>query len=102
MGEVTKEINRGGSTDFPPMKKMKPTEYGRFIVVSLGTGSAKIEEKYNANEVAEWGIVGWLTSGESTPLVDVFTQASGDMVDLHLGTIFQAIHSEDNYLRIQA
>ena len=97
MGEVTKEISRG-SPDFLPMK---PTEYDRYIVLSLGTGSAKIEEKHNAIEAAEWGILGWLTSGGSTPLIDAFTQSSGDMVDFHIATVLQALHSEDNYLRIQ-
>uniref|UniRef100_A0A3N7G996 PNPLA domain-containing protein n=1 Tax=Populus trichocarpa TaxID=3694 RepID=A0A3N7G996_POPTR len=76
-------------------------EYDRFLVLSLGTGTAKSEGKYDADEAAKWGILGWLTSGHSTPLVDVFTKASGDMVDFHLCTVFQALKSEDNYLRIQ-
>jgi hypothetical protein len=33
--------------------------------------------------------------------VDVFTQASADMVDFHISTVFQALNSEENYLRIQ-
>lgn len=97
ISEVTKEIHHG-NTDFFPMR---PTEYGRFLVVSLGTGSAKCEEKYHAAHAAKWGILGWLTGGGSCPLVDVFTQASSDMVDFHLSTVFQALHSENNYLRIQ-
>ncbi|KAL9359636.1 hypothetical protein Peur_047759 [Populus x canadensis] len=97
MGEVSKEINRDSPDFFPA----KPTDYGRFLVLSLGTGTAKTEEKYDANKAAKWGVLGWLTSDNSTPLVDVFTQASSDMVDLHLGTVFQALRSEKNYLRIQ-
>ena len=97
MGEVMKEINRG-SLDYLPMKS---TEHDRYIVLSLGTGSAKIEKRHNAIEAAEWGIWGWLTSGGSTPLIDTFTQSSGDMVDFHISTVLQALHSEDNYLRIQ-
>ncbi|KAK9270491.1 hypothetical protein L1049_026071 [Liquidambar formosana] len=97
MGEVTKEII-GGNADFFPIK---PMDYGRFLVISLGTGSPKAEEKYNADEAAKWGILGWLTSGGSTPLVDVFTQASGDMADYHLSVVFQALHCEQNYLRIE-
>ncbi|XP_059637285.1 patatin-like protein 2 isoform X1 [Cornus florida] len=96
MGEVTKEINRGNS-DFTSINP----DYDRFIVVSLGTGTAKAEEKYDADEAAKWGVLGWLTSDGSTPLVDVFTQASGDMVDFHISTVFQALRSEENYLRIQ-
>jgi hypothetical protein len=97
ISEVTKEIHQGNNDFFP----MRPTEYGRYLVVSLGTGSAKCEEKYHAAHAAKWGILGWLTGGGSCPLVDVFTQASSDMVDYHLSTVFQALHSENNYLRIQ-
>ncbi|XP_034676398.1 patatin-like protein 2 isoform X1 [Vitis riparia] len=97
IGEVTKEIIRGSPDFFP----IKPMDYGRFLVISLGTGSSKAEEKYNADEAAKWGVLGWLSSGGSTPLVQVFTQASADMVDLHLSEAFQALHSEKSYLRIQ-
>ncbi|KAF8006911.1 hypothetical protein BT93_K1031 [Corymbia citriodora subsp. variegata] len=96
MGEVTKAIV-GGSPDFFPIK---PMDYRRFLVISLGTGTGKIEGKYTANEAAKWGVLGWLTSGGS-PLIDVFTQASADMVDFHLSAVFQALHLHDNYLRIQ-
>ncbi|KAA8537728.1 hypothetical protein F0562_027282 [Nyssa sinensis] len=97
IGEVTKQITRR-NPDFFPIKKM---DYDRLLVISLGTGSSKTEEKYDANEAAKWGMLGWLTSGGSTPLVDVFTQSSADMVDFHLSVVFQALHSENNYLRIQ-
>ena len=96
MGEVTKEIIKGNPDFFP----VKPMDYGRFLVISLGTGSQKYEEKYSAKQAKKWGLLGWLTSGSSTPLVDIFTQASGDMVDLHLSVVFEALHS-DKYLRIQ-
>ncbi|XWS25650.1 hypothetical protein CRYUN_Cryun27aG0086100 [Craigia yunnanensis] len=96
MGEVTKEIIKG-NPDFFPIKSM---DYGRFLVISLGTGSRKAEEKYSAQQAEKWGLLGWLTSGGSTPLIDIFTQASGDMVDLHLSVVFEALHS-NKYLRIQ-
>uniref|UniRef100_A0A6N2NKL6 Patatin n=1 Tax=Salix viminalis TaxID=40686 RepID=A0A6N2NKL6_SALVM len=92
ISEVSKAINREG---------MNPMEYGRFLVLSLGTGTAKSEEKYDAEEAAKWGLLGWLTADNSTPLVDVFTQASADMVDFHISTVFQGLNSEENYLRIQ-
>ena len=76
-------------------------DYGRFLVISIGTGSPKSEQKYNAKMAAKWGVLGWLLHGGSTPLVDVFMQASADMVDFHISVVFQALHSEDNYLRIQ-
>ncbi|KAK4599503.1 hypothetical protein RGQ29_009526 [Quercus rubra] len=97
IGEVTKEIKRGS----PNFSSIKTAEYGRFLVLSLGTGSTKVEEKYTAEEAARWGIFGWLTSGHSAPLVNVFTQANADIVDFHLSVVFKALDSENNYLRIQ-
>lgn len=50
---------------------------------------------------AKWGIFGWLYNGGHTPLLEAFNQGSADMVDLHSNVAFQALHSEDYYLRIQ-
>ncbi|KAL6995536.1 Proteolipid protein 2 [Sarracenia purpurea var. burkii] len=97
IGVVMKQIMRG-SSDYYAIKKM---DYTRLLVISLGAGQHKEEEKYNADDAAKWGLLGWLTSEGSTPLVDVFTQASSDMVDIHLNVVFQALNSENNYLRIQ-
>ncbi|XWS21155.1 hypothetical protein CRYUN_Cryun30bG0031100 [Craigia yunnanensis] len=97
INEVTKDINRGSSVFSP----IKPNDYARFQVLSLGTGSQKYEEKYAADMAAKWGLLGWLTSEHSTPLIDVFMQASSDMIDFHLSTVFQALESEGSYLRIQ-
>lgn len=86
------------NADFSPFK---PIDYGKFLVISLGTGSAKQEEKFTAQESAKWGVLGWLYNRGSTPLIDVFSQASADMVDFHTSILFQALRSEKNYLRIQ-
>ena len=74
---MTKEINRGS----PNFSSIKTADYGRLPILSLGTGSTKVDEKYTAKEAAGWGIFGGLTSGHSAPFVDVFTQASADIVD---------------------
>lgn len=97
MGEVTKEII-GQSLDF---FAIKPMDYRRFLVISLGTGSQKFQRKHDASEAAKWGVLGWLSSKGGSPLVDAFMQASTDMVDFHLSAVFQALHLEANYLRIQ-
>ncbi|XP_059630249.1 patatin-like protein 2 [Cornus florida] len=88
ISQVTKQV-------FP----INPVDYGRFLVISIGTGSSKIERKYSAKMAAKWGVLNWLLHGGTTPLVDVFTQASGDMIDFHISVVFQAF--QDNYLRIQ-
>ncbi|XP_058089061.1 patatin-like protein 2 isoform X2 [Magnolia sinica] len=97
LSEVTREIFAGNPDFFPT----KPMDYGKFLVISLGTGSHKKELKYDAKAAGKWGILGWLVNGGSTPLVDVFTQASVDMVDIHISVVFQALHSESKYLRIE-
>ncbi|GMI91179.1 PHOSPHOLIPASE A 2A, PATATIN-LIKE PROTEIN 2, phospholipase A 2A [Hibiscus trionum] len=97
INEVTKEITRGNPDFFP----IKPDDYTRFLVLSLGTGSQKCEEKYPAQMAAKWGLLGWFTCEHSTPLIDVFMQASSDMVDFHNATVFKALKSEKSYLRIQ-
>ncbi|KAK2972362.1 hypothetical protein RJ640_014420 [Escallonia rubra] len=97
INQVTKQI----LDEDPDLFPIKPMDYGRLLVISIGTGSSKGEKKYNAKMAGKWGLLGWLRHGDSTPLVDVFTQASQDMVDYHLSVVFQALHSEENYLRIQ-
>lgn len=97
LNEVTKEINRGSSDYYA----INATDYTRFLVISLGTGTPKNEVKYDALRAAKWGLLGWLSSESSTPLVDVFMQSSSDMTDFHIYTVFKAFHSENGYLRIQ-
>ncbi|KAK8624337.1 hypothetical protein V6N13_065684 [Hibiscus sabdariffa] len=75
--------------------------YGGFLVLSLGTGSHKLEEKYKAHKAAKWGLWGWAKGEHSTPFIDVFMQASSDMVDFHLETVFQTFGCDNSYLRIQ-
>ncbi|KAJ4813485.1 Patatin [Rhynchospora pubera] len=97
MSQVTREIALGNDQSFP----IKPTEYNKFLVISLGTGSNKTENKISAKEAAKWGIFGWLSHNGTSPIVDIFNYASADMVDIHLAVLFQALQSEENYLRIQ-
>ncbi|XP_022951150.1 patatin-like protein 2 [Cucurbita moschata] len=97
MGEVTKEALKGN----PDFFAIKPTDYSRFVVISLGTGCPKDEMKYTAEKAAKWGLLQWLTASGSTPIIDVFSHASSDMVDLHLSVVFKALRCENNYLRIQ-
>ncbi|XP_078156824.1 patatin-like protein 2 [Carex rostrata] len=96
VNHVTKEILIQRGDYFP----VKPRDYGKFLILSLGTGSAKQAQKYKADAAAKWGLLGWLTHNGSTPLIDCFSQASADLVDIHASVLFQALHCEENYLRI--
>ncbi|KAG9458189.1 hypothetical protein H6P81_002697 [Aristolochia fimbriata] len=97
MTEISREIIRKN----PSFLSIKPTDYGKFLIVSLGSGSTKQEERYNAKMAAKWGLLGWLFNDGHSPLIESFTQASADMVDIHNSVLFQALKSENNYLRIQ-
>lgn len=97
MNFVTKEIFMENPDFFP----VKPMDYGEFLVISLGTGSSKTEEKFRAKDAAKWGVLGWLYNQGTSPLLEMFSQASADIVDIHLCVVFQALHSQKNYLRIQ-
>lgn len=92
ISEVTKEnIKKDG--DFLPI-------YDRLLVISVGTGSNKREEKYNAKMASKWGAICWLYNDSHTPLIDCYSEASKDLVDFYNCVVFQALRSENNYLRV--
>ncbi|TKW01777.1 hypothetical protein SEVIR_8G201000v4 [Setaria viridis] len=97
MSMLTKEVLRH-NPDFNPGK---PSDYRHYLIISIGTGSAKQAEKYTAPQCAKWGLLQWLYNGGFTPIIDIFSHASSDMVDIHAAVLFEALHCEKNYLRIQ-
>ncbi|KAG5535683.1 hypothetical protein RHGRI_023446 [Rhododendron griersonianum] len=94
---ISKEILKGKFK----FVDMKPMEGSRMLVLSLGTGAPKLEEKYSAAEASKWGLLSWVYDNGATPMVDIYGDASSDMVDIHVSTLFQSLHCEKNYLRIQ-
>nr|XP_019707266.1 patatin-like protein 2 [Elaeis guineensis] len=98
---ATSQIIKQIFLDNADFSKFKPTDFAKFLVISLGTGSPKHEEKFTAPESAKWGLLGWLHNQGSTPIIDIFSQSSADMVDIHASILFEALRSEKNYLRIQ-
>lgn len=94
---ITKEIFLG-KFEIEDMEAMDST---RMVVLSLGAGLAPLEEKYNAKDAAKWGLLGWVYNNGASPLMDIFGDASSDMVDIHVSAMFQSRHNEQNYLRIQ-
>ncbi|KAI3669858.1 hypothetical protein L6452_41307 [Arctium lappa] len=73
----------------------------RMLVLSLGTGIAKRAEKYNAKTASRWGLLNWVFDNGSSPIIDIYSDASSDMVDIHVSTFFRSLNAEKNYLRIQ-
>ncbi|GKV51870.1 hypothetical protein SLEP1_g58493, partial [Rubroshorea leprosula] len=96
-------ISTSASPTYLPAHHFETEDYinGKLREFNLVDGSVAANNPYSALNAAKWGLLGWLTSDHSSPLVDVFTQASSDMVDFHLATVFQALDSEGSYLRIQ-
>ncbi|KAF3328783.1 patatin-like protein 2 [Carex littledalei] len=85
----------------PDFALIPPMDYGKFIVISIGTGNPKQEKMYNAKDSAKWGALGWLFNKGMTPLIDVFFYASSALVDANLSVFFETLNSYENYLRIQ-
>ncbi|KAF7104414.1 hypothetical protein CFC21_105313 [Triticum aestivum] len=97
MTHVSKQILMGNQ-DFLPIKH---ADYGKFMILSLGTGTAKIEEKFDAAECGKWGLLGWLYKRGATPIIDSFSEASADLVDIQASVLFQILDCNKSYLRIQ-
>ncbi|KAJ9550664.1 hypothetical protein OSB04_014709 [Centaurea solstitialis] len=97
MGEIAKQLIRK-NRNFGTSKSL---DYSRFLVISIGTGECKMTGKYSVQEASKWGLFGWWFNNNGSPLLDIFTQASTDMVDIHLSVVFKALNIEKNYLRIQ-
>ncbi|KAL3636493.1 hypothetical protein CASFOL_018792 [Castilleja foliolosa] len=87
-----------GDSEYVPME---PLDGSKLLVLSLGTGKAKQDEKYSAEAAGRWGLLGWVYKRGNTPLLDVFGDANSDMVDIHVSTFFQSLHTKRNYLRLQ-
>ncbi|XP_010437269.1 PREDICTED: patatin-like protein 1 isoform X2 [Camelina sativa] len=96
MTAVSKQIVKNN----PDMGDIKPLGYDQFLVISIGTGSTKREEKYSAKKAAKWGIISWLYDNGSTPILDITMESSRDMIHYHSSVVFKALQSEDKYLRI--
>ncbi|XP_038723799.1 patatin-like protein 1 [Tripterygium wilfordii] len=97
ISEVTKQITKKD----PNFTQMEPFNFDQLLVISLGTGSSRNEEKYNAKTASKWGVISWVLTDGSSPIIQCYEEASADMVDYHNCVVFHALHSENNYLRIQ-
>ncbi|KAI3500476.1 hypothetical protein L1887_36298 [Cichorium endivia] len=97
IGEVTRQVMKEDPNFIP----IAPLDYGRYLVISIGTGSEKQQHLYDAKMAAKWGVLGWLANNGSAPIIDAFQQASADLVVFHNNVVFEALNSVSSYLRIQ-
>nr|GEY57479.1 patatin-like protein 1 [Tanacetum cinerariifolium] len=54
IAEVTRQVMKEDPNFFP----IKPLDYGRFLVISLGTGTKLQQAQYDAEMAAGWGVLG--------------------------------------------
>ncbi|GFY93841.1 acyl transferase/acyl hydrolase/lysophospholipase superfamily protein [Actinidia rufa] len=94
---ISKELLMG-KFDFVDIK---PMESSNMLVLSLGTGVPKQAEKYSAPAASKWGLLNWVYNNGAMPLLDIYGDASSDMVDIHVSTLFRSLNNEKNYIRIQ-
>lgn len=94
-------ISRGIAIKNERFNDIKPMDGKKTLVLSLGTGAPKLEERYTAALASKWGLFNWMFNHGRTPLVDIFVDASSDVVDFHVSSLFQSLNCKKNYLRIQ-
>ncbi|CAL9092409.1 unnamed protein product [Musa acuminata var. zebrina] len=96
MSQVTKGIFME-NTDFFPIK---PVDYGRFLVISLGTGSNKQDGRFTAQESSKRGVLSGCTTRAPPPsstssrngrprLCSLSSAVIGEAVPSHTGTCMQ-------------
>ncbi|KAL8151580.1 hypothetical protein V2J09_021388 [Rumex salicifolius] len=93
--EATKEFQRQNKKESSTML------HNRLVVISLGTGSAQNEHKFNAKAAAKWGLVSWLIEHGSSPLITSFYEAGCDIDDTLTGTATTVdVGTEENLERL--
>jgi len=81
----------------PAFASIKSLNYKQMLLLSLGTGTnSEFYETYTAEEAAKWGIFRWMSV-----IQKMTNAASSYMTDYYLSTAFQALDSQNNYLRVQ-
>jgi hypothetical protein len=98
MTQVTKTLLTKEKDDLFPVK---PAHCSWFLVLSTGTSSTSEQGMYTARQCSRWGITSWLRNKGMAPIIDIFMAASSDLVDIHTAVMFQSLHSNRGYLRIQ-
>ncbi|GLT57143.1 hypothetical protein SLA2020_301320 [Shorea laevis] len=76
MSHVSKEILKQQNSEVVKVGP-QPMDSRKMLVLSLGTGTAKQEEKYKATTTSKWGILRWFYNAGKL-LLDVFAEASSN------------------------
>ncbi|KAF8673353.1 hypothetical protein HU200_048913 [Digitaria exilis] len=66
--------------------------------------STDYKNRVNQGVEGKWNLLAWIVNlkdGIVNPLIDIFSQASTDLVDIHAAVLFEDLGCKNNYLRIQ-
>ncbi|PON73475.1 Patatin-related protein [Trema orientale] len=95
--EVMKEMSQAENSSC-----LDIMDHSKLLILSLGTGSSKRDEKLEVGDGKSWGLYKWFMGPDgTTPLIDVVLTAMDDMVDIYMSVFFGASAFKDNYLRVQ-
>lgn len=75
-------------------------DFHKLLVISLGTGTTAVS--YNAKDASSWGIFSWILHSGKSPILNIISEGSADVVNLNTSVLFQTLECPQNYLRIQA
>ncbi|XP_024528889.1 patatin-like protein 2 [Selaginella moellendorffii] len=73
--------------------------FEELLVISLGCGDQTVS--YTAKEIAKWGALGWVVHENGAPIINMLSNASADIVDHTISSLFRLSVCEQNFLRIQ-
>ncbi|XP_019055361.1 PREDICTED: patatin-like protein 2 [Nelumbo nucifera] len=82
ISEVYKELLADEGDNDRIMDFSSFRNFDNLLLLSLGTGTPRNERNYNAEQVSKWSTLTWAFnfSNFSSPIVDVISQASADMI----------------------
>ncbi|KAJ6744356.1 XYLOSE ISOMERASE [Salix purpurea] len=85
------------------MKEQKINDR-KLLILSLGTGEAEQSDRYVVgDDPSKWGLLEWLRYSENSgsPLIEILTTASDEIISMYISTVFQYCGWEENYYRLQ-
>ncbi|KAG5589009.1 hypothetical protein H5410_039523 [Solanum commersonii] len=81
----------------PAFASIRSLNYKKMLLLSLGTGTtSEFDKTYTAEEAAKWDAIQWMLA-----IQQMTNAASSYMTDYYLSTVFQALDSQNNYLRVE-
>ncbi|CAJ1948046.1 unnamed protein product [Sphenostylis stenocarpa] len=86
----------GNPTQATVSEVLQHNKYPKILVLSLGTGTTKIEEIYDVQMAATWNLLDWITKG-----IGLLGGGSTAMTELYLASLFLGFQPGNTYLRIE-